>query len=287
MRTSRATTAAREELFNDFHTKAQNLLDDLASLKALIAALTPLPTTQEEADKAIKKVSEGADRLPDDAEKAIQNRLDRLQKALAAITDQETSAYQQALRELLIDWAVRLAELCSGSVLYDYTGPFLGCALKIQPGTQDRLANDRVVASMGADRVYHAHLQTVPMGITRLYASPLLNLSLSPNNKIQNVQTGPRGADRISGVLRIALPTTYGARRIAPLVPAFLDRHPQLKIDLMMSDRYENLIAEGAELALRVGQQPDSSFVARKLESARRLLHVGGLRVGTENRLVA
>ena len=67
------------------------------------------------------------------------------------------------------------------------------------------------------------------------------------------------------------MPTTYGARRIAPLLPAFLDRHPQLTIDLMMSDRYENLIAEGAELALRVGEQPDSSFVARKLESARRL----------------
>ena len=46
---------------------------------------------------------------------------------------------------------------------------------------------------------------------------------------------------------------------------------PLLKIDLMMSDRYENLIAEGADLALRVGEQPDSSFVARKLESARRV----------------
>ena len=88
---------------------------------------------------------------------------------------------------------------------------------------------------------------------------------------VEDAENAARGADRISGVLRVALPTTYGARRIAPLLPAFLDRHPRLKIDLMMSDRYENLIAEGAELALRVGEQPDSSFVARKLESARRL----------------
>lgn len=88
---------------------------------------------------------------------------------------------------------------------------------------------------------------------------------------VEDAENAARGANRLSGVLRVALPTTYGARRIAPLLPAFLNRHPQLKIDLMMSDRYENLIAEGAELALRVGKQPDSSFVARKLESARRL----------------
>jgi DNA-binding transcriptional LysR family regulator len=55
------------------------------------------------------------------------------------------------------------------------------------------------------------------------------------------------------------------------LLPAFFARHPLLKIDLMMSDRYENLIAEGADLALRMGDLPDSSFVARKLESSRRL----------------
>jgi DNA-binding transcriptional LysR family regulator len=88
---------------------------------------------------------------------------------------------------------------------------------------------------------------------------------------VEDAENAARGADRLSGVLRVALPATYGVRRIAPLLPAFLDRHPHLKIDLMISDRYENLIAEGAELALRVGEQPDSSYVARKLESARRL----------------
>ena len=72
---------------------------------------------------------------------------------------------------------------------------------------------------------------------------------------VEDAENAARGAERISGALRIALPTTYGARRIAPLLPAFLDQHARLKIDLIMADRYENLIAEGAELALRVGER--------------------------------
>ena len=88
---------------------------------------------------------------------------------------------------------------------------------------------------------------------------------------IEEAEGAARGADHLSGVLRVALPPEYGVRRIVPALPAFFARHPLLKIDLMMSDRYENLIAEGADLALRIGDLPDSSFVARKLESTRRL----------------
>jgi DNA-binding transcriptional LysR family regulator len=88
---------------------------------------------------------------------------------------------------------------------------------------------------------------------------------------IDDAESAARGADRLSGLLRVALPPEYGVRRIVPLLPTFFDRHPLLKIDLMMSDRYENLISEGADLALRIGDLPDSSFVARKLESAKRL----------------
>jgi DNA-binding transcriptional LysR family regulator len=88
---------------------------------------------------------------------------------------------------------------------------------------------------------------------------------------IDEAESAARGADHLSGVLRVALPPEYGVRRIVPLLPAFFARHPLLKIDLMMSDRFENLIAEGADLALRLGDLPDSSFVARKLESSRRL----------------
>ncbi|WP_448956577.1 LysR family transcriptional regulator [Labrys neptuniae] len=88
---------------------------------------------------------------------------------------------------------------------------------------------------------------------------------------VEEAENAARGADRLSGTLRVAMPATYGVRQIVPVLPAFLDRHPLLKVDLMMSDRYENLIAEGADLALRLGNQPDSGFVTRKLASTRRL----------------
>jgi DNA-binding transcriptional LysR family regulator len=88
---------------------------------------------------------------------------------------------------------------------------------------------------------------------------------------VEEAENAARGADRLSGILRIALPATFGVRQIVPLLPAFLERHPLLKIDLMMSDRFENLVAEGADMAIRFGNQPDSGFVARKLAAARRL----------------
>ncbi|TPI13539.1 LysR family transcriptional regulator [Mesorhizobium sp. B4-1-1] len=92
---------------------------------------------------------------------------------------------------------------------------------------------------------------------------------------IEEAENAARGADRLSGTLRVALPTTYSVKQIVPLLPAFLERHPLLKIDLMMSDRYENLITEGADMALRLGNQPDSSFVTRKLATTRRLFVAG------------
>ena len=76
--------------------------------------------------------------------------------------------------------------------------------------------------------------------------------------------------DRLSGVLRVALPPEYAVRRIVPLLPAFFARHPELKIDLMMSTARES-DRRRRRSRPSMGALPDSSFVARKLESARRL----------------
>jgi DNA-binding transcriptional LysR family regulator len=57
-----------------------------------------------------------------------------------------------------------------------------------------------------------------------------------------------------------------------PRLPAFLDQHPRLKIELRISDRTDDLVAEGADLALRLGPLADSAFGARLLASAPRLV---------------
>jgi DNA-binding transcriptional LysR family regulator len=99
----------------------------------------------------------------------------------------------------------------------------------------------------------------------------LLSRARAALASVDDAENAARGADRLSGILRVALPATYGVKQIVPLLPAFLERHARLKIDLLMSDRFENLIAEGADMAIRLGNQPESSFVTRKLAAARRL----------------
>ena len=89
---------------------------------------------------------------------------------------------------------------------------------------------------------------------------------------IDDAENAARGADRLSGVLRVSLPTAYGVRQIIPRLPGFLALQPGLEIELMMSDRYDDLVAEGADLALRLGNQPDSAFLTRKLASAARII---------------
>jgi DNA-binding transcriptional LysR family regulator len=59
---------------------------------------------------------------------------------------------------------------------------------------------------------------------------------------------------------------------VIPRLPGFTAQHPNLRIELLMSDRTEDLIAEGADMALRLGRLPDSGFGARLLGKSPRLV---------------
>ena len=73
----------------------------------------------------------------------------------------------------------------------------------------------------------------------------------------------------VAGQLRVALPVSFGIRQIAPLLPGFAELHPQLRIDLGIDDRKVDLVAEGWDVAVRIGHNPDDTTVARKLAPCR------------------
>jgi len=72
-----------------------------------------------------------------------------------------------------------------------------------------------------------------------------------------------------SGLLRISIPTTYGHHRILPLLPKFRALYPQVTVDIHISNRNIDFVAEGYDLAIRVRAQPDSTLIARLLEDAK------------------
>ena len=79
-------------------------------------------------------------------------------------------------------------------------------------------------------------------------------------------------AVQAQGLLKITAPLTFGIRHLAPLWGEFLRVHPQVELDVNLNDRMVDLIEEGYDLAVRIGQLTPSSLIARRIASARLLL---------------
>ncbi|MEM6669061.1 MAG: LysR family transcriptional regulator [Pseudomonadota bacterium] len=79
-------------------------------------------------------------------------------------------------------------------------------------------------------------------------------------------------SDAPTGLLRVTAPTIFGQRHLAPILRDFLDAHPQVRAELLLLDRAVDLIEEGIDVALRIGELPDSSLIAKRIGAVRRVV---------------
>ncbi len=86
------------------------------------------------------------------------------------------------------------------------------------------------------------------------------------DSMVAAMQAAPRGS------LRISVPVSFGVQQVAPAVVDFLDRYPEVDVNMVFDDRFVELVGEGFDLAIRVGELSDSALKARRLAVVRRLL---------------
>jgi len=71
------------------------------------------------------------------------------------------------------------------------------------------------------------------------------------------------------GTLRINAPVTFGVLHLAPCLPDFMNRYPELSVDIAFNDRHVDMIEDGFDVGIRIAELGDSSLIARKLSPCR------------------
>lgn len=99
---------------------------------------------------------------------------------------------------------------------------------------------------------------------------------LSSNRVLSELEDAERDvvgdAGVVQGHLNVTASVTFGRTVVAPLLGSFLAANPRLSLSLVMLDRVTNLVEEGFDVAIRIGDLPDSTLMARRIGQVRRLL---------------
>jgi len=94
----------------------------------------------------------------------------------------------------------------------------------------------------------------------------ILRLVAETDAQAQSLRLAP------AGKLRVTAPVTFGAEALTPALSAYLERYPEVSVDLTLSDRVADLMEEGFEAAIRVGELADSPLVAKPLAPYRLMI---------------
>ncbi len=94
----------------------------------------------------------------------------------------------------------------------------------------------------------------------------ILSLVEEAEDFVSRRNTKPRG------VLKVSAPTSFGRLHVTPHLKTFLERYPDIELEIQLSDSYVDIIREGFDLAIRIGELQDSSLVAKKLAPDHRIL---------------
>lgn len=98
------------------------------------------------------------------------------------------------------------------------------------------------------------------------HGSRILEEAAEAENLVASLTTEPRG------ILRVSASVAFGTLHVAPALAEFLPLHPQLKVDLTITDRWVDLAEEGYDVMIRVTGEPPQHLVARKLAPVQRKL---------------
>lgn len=117
-------------------------------------------------------------------------------------------------------------------------------------------------ARLGARLLNRTTRRVSPTEIGLAYydrASRVLSDAVEADAMASSMQAAPRGE------LRVSAPLSFGVRHLSPAVATFLKEYREVSIRLSLDDRFVELVAEGYDLAIRIGALPDSSLMAKKL----------------------
>lgn len=97
-------------------------------------------------------------------------------------------------------------------------------------------------------------------------ARPALRALQEAEDAVAALYAAPRGR------LRVNMPASFGEAHVAPVLPGFLKRFPEVTLEVGQTDRFVDLVAEGVDVAIRVAELRDSSLIARRLAPLRRVI---------------